>query len=33
VQVFSTATMAAAYVELRGVKEGVPPSGLAAIFD
>ncbi len=33
VQVFSTATLIAAYVELRGVKEGLTASSLAALFD
>lgn len=33
VQVFSTATMVAAYVELRGVKEGLAASSLASLFD
>jgi hypothetical protein len=33
VQVFSTATLVAAYVELRGVKEGLAASSLAALFD
>jgi len=33
VQVFSIATMIAAYVELRGVKEGLAASSLASLFD
>lgn len=33
VQVFSTATIVAAYVELRGVKEGLAASSLASLFD
>ncbi len=33
VQVFMTATLISAYVELRGVKDGLAASGLAALFD
>jgi hypothetical protein len=33
VQVFSTATLVAAYVELRGVKDGLAASSLASQFD
>lgn len=33
VQVFMTATLVSAYVELRGVKDGLAATGLAALFD
>ena len=33
VQLFLTATIVSAYVELRGVKDGLAASGLAALFD
>lgn len=33
VQIFSTATLIAAYVELRGVKDGLAASSLASLFD
>jgi hypothetical protein len=33
VQIFATATFVAAYVELRGVKEGLAAASLAALFD
>jgi hypothetical protein len=33
VQVFMTATIVSAYVELRGVKDGLAASGLASLFD
>ena len=33
VAIFSTATLVAAYVELRGVKDGLAASGLASLFD
>jgi hypothetical protein len=33
VQIFTNATIVAAYVELRGVKEGLAASSLAATFD
>lgn len=33
VQVFMTATLVSAYVELRGVKDGLAASGLASLFD
>lgn len=32
-QIFQTATLVAAYVELRGVKEGLAASSLASLFD
>jgi hypothetical protein len=33
VQIFEVATLIAAYVELRGVKEGLAASSLASLFD